>query len=362
MGGTHSDWIALHLAPGIGDRRKRKLVERLGGPGAVFRASAEEVAGAAGCGIERARTFLRGRTDPEPVLRETERAGGAVLVFDDPAYPLLLKETHDPPLVLFARGDTAVLSRPAVAVVGARRADPGAAGWTEKMGSVLARSGFLVASGFACGIDAAAHRGALAGGGTTAAVLGTGIDICYPEGHAALADAIAKSGVLLTELPPGAGPLAPHFPKRNRILAGLAVGVVVVQAAEKSGAMITARLALEAGREVFVVAGPPWEPRFAGNRRLAREGAPVVQDGEEAALLLGATPPEAPSEGTLPLDLAGVDRQVALALSDGPRTNDEICRATGRLPSEVLPLLLRLELAGLVEERAGRLFALAGAS
>jgi DNA processing protein len=343
---------------GVGDRRKRVLIERFGGPADVLRLGWEEVAEATGSGTAKARAFVESRPDTGAVLEALGRAGGALLAWDDPAYPLLLKETHDPPLVLFVRGDVSILSRPAVGLVGARRADPGAYGWTRGMASVLAGCGFAVVSGFARGIDEAAHAGTLAVGGETAAVLGTGIDVAYPSEHASLAKEIAERGVLVTELPPGTEPEAGHFPKRNRILAGLSIAVVVLQAAEKSGAMITARLALEAGRDVFVLAAPPWDVRFGGNRKLAREGAAVVQDGEEVALLLGRTPPETGGSERPTARLTGVDREVAEALADGPCTADEICRSIRRSVSEVLPLLLRLELSGLVEERPGKTFAL----
>ncbi|MFH1679186.1 MAG: DNA-processing protein DprA [Candidatus Eisenbacteria bacterium] len=360
MGRTSDDWLALHLAPGIGDRRKRALVEEFGGPSEVLRLSRGEVAGATGCSGAAARRFVEERADTGAVRGALERARAGILAWDDPDYPLLLKETYDPPLALFVRGDRTLLSRPMVGIVGARRADPGAASWTGRIASTLARSGFVVASGLARGIDEAAHRGALRAGGLTAAVLGTGPDVVYPPGSGKLALSIAESGVIVTELPPGEGPLAGHFPRRNRILAGLCRAVVVVQASERSGAMITARLALESCREVFVVAAFPWDRRFAGNRRLARDGAPVVQDGEEVALLLGASPPPpADEEGTAVRALQGLEREVAETLAAGPRTADEICRAVRREPAEVLPLLLGLEIGGVVEERPGSLFALA---
>ncbi|MBM3319129.1 MAG: DNA-protecting protein DprA [Candidatus Eisenbacteria bacterium] len=351
-------WLALHLAPGIGDRKKRVLVERLGGPEEVLRLSPEEVAAETACGAVAARRFVKDRPDVERVRRGLERSGAEILPFDDPSYPSLLKEIHDPPLVLFVKGDLRFLSRPTVGLVGARKADPGAAAWTEEMAFTLARSGFVVASGLARGIDAAAHRGALRAGGATTAILGTGPDVIYPPESADLGRAIAGSGVIATELPPGEGPFAGNFPRRNRILAGLSRAVVVVQASEKSGAMITARLALEASREVLVVAAFPWDPRFAGNRRLARDGAIVVQDGEEVALHLGATPPSPAERGrALVLDLEGLEREVAEVLAEGPRTADEICRAVRKSPAEILPLLLELEMGGLVVERPGKVFA-----
>jgi DNA processing protein len=352
------DWVVLHLARGLGDRRKRLLVERLGSPGKALALGARGAAEVLSSPPDALRRFVSDRPDAAVVERALAGCGAVVLAWDDPRYPSLLKETYDPPLVLFFRGDPSLLAGPTVGIVGARGADPGAAAWTAGMAAVLAASGFVVASGLARGIDEAAHRGAIEGGGRTAAVLGTGLDTVYPPENRALAVRIAETGLLLTELPPGSEPLRAHFPRRNRILAGLCSAVVIAQASEKSGAMITARLALEAGREVLVLAAPPWDPRFAGNRKLAREGAVVVQDGEEIALHLGGSP-AARAPGRDPLErLTGVEREIAGVLAGGPRTADEVCRATGRGPAEVLPVLLGLELGGSVEERAGRVFAL----
>ncbi|MFH1277473.1 MAG: DNA-processing protein DprA [Candidatus Eisenbacteria bacterium] len=356
-------WVALHLAPGASGRRKRTLLEAFGSPEAVLAESPDRIAGLLPLGGGRAGGLHPREGRAAKVLADLFRAGGDLLVWNDEDYPPLLKETYDPPLVLFLKGNREALRRRTVGIVGARKADPDAADWTSSMAEVLARSGFSVVSGLAEGIDGAAHRGALRGGGTTVAVLGTGLDQVYPVAHGDLAREITENGVLLTEFPPGTGPRPAHFPRRNRIIAGLSSAVLVAQAAERSGAGITARLALESSRDVFVLAAPPWDERFAGNRRLAREGAAVVQDGEEVALRLGVTPVEGGASGRPSLELLGGDeRAVASLLEEGPRRADEICRETGKGAADVLAILMALELGGWVTERPGGNYAIRGAS
>lgn len=354
-------WVALHLAGGIGDRRKRRAVEELGSPEAVLGATAERIDKACGCGRDRAARFLAGVRDPRGALVATEQMGAEILAWDDEDYPHTLKESYDPPLVLFLKGRRDALRGEAVGIVGARAALPEAEAHTEAMAAVLGRSGFVIVSGLAEGIDGAAHRGALKAGATTIAVLGTGLDRIYPREHRGLAGEIVRSGALVSEFPPGTPALRDHFPRRNRILAGLVSAVVLVQASERSGASITARFALESSRELFVMAAPPWDPRFAGNRSFARDGAPVVQDGEEVALRLGVTPPDesAPPPAALG-DLPERQRQVASLLREKPMSADELCRVTGRPVTDLLGLLLELEMAGRVAKRPGNTFALVG--
>lgn len=331
-------------------------MERCGGAAEALRLSAREVEAETRCATDAAECFVAEREDPDRILRALERCGAGAIPWDDPRYPPLLKEIYDPPILLFYKGERGLLDRPAVAMVGARRALREAEAWTESMAAVIARSGFLVASGFARGVDGAAHRGALDAGGGTAAVFGTGPDVVYPREHRRLAERIAAGGVILTERPPGSGPSRSVFPRRNRILAGISVATVVIQASERSGARITARLALEAGREVFSLAAPPWDGRFAGNRILARDGAPVVQDGEEVVLRLGGTPPS-PEPEERARRLEGARFLVARALLDGPRDVDAIARASGLPSGEALGVLLTLELEGIVEERPGKVYA-----
>ena len=209
------------------------------------------------------------------------RTGVTAVSWTDPAYPPQLAEIDDPPAVLWVRGDPLPLSSPAVAVVGSRTGTPYACAVAEHLAAGLADRGVAVISGLARGVDAAAHRGALAGGGPTVAVLGSGVDVVYPPEHASLADAVVGQGALVSELGPGAPPLRHHFPRRNRILSGLSRAVVVVEATVRSGSLITARLAAEQGREVMAVPGNVLSGRSRGAHRLIRDGARIVETADD---------------------------------------------------------------------------------
>ena len=209
-----------------------------------------------------------------------------------PAFPPHLLHIPDPPAQLWLRGDASLLTRTAVAIVGSRRASPASLDIARRLAADLARVGLAVVSGLARGCDAAAHRGALDAGGVTVAVLGSGLDVIYPPEHRSLAEEIARSGVLLSEFPPGAPPLPGHFRQRNRLISGLSRGVVVIEANDKSGSLITAGCALSQGREVMVVPGIVLSGRNRGGHQLIRDGATLVESAEDViAALVGATPP-----------------------------------------------------------------------
>jgi len=311
-----------------------------------------------------------GRVTPAPEARvSTEiarvRALGARYLFhDSPAYPALLAALDNPPPILTVRGDDALLQRPSVAIVGARNASAGAVKLARDFGAALAQAGCAVISGLARGIDAAAHRGALAAmaeGGGTVGVIASGIDIAYPPENTALQEEVAEKGLLIAEMPPGTEPLARHFPHRNRIIAGLATGTLVVEAAPKSGSLITARLAGEAGREVMAIPGSPLDSRSHGCNQLIRDGAVLVQSPEDVLELLrdfGGAPrsplrePEAlaPSfaEEETPADIEAL-------LGAAPVAVDELVRQSGASPGAVQMALIELEIAGrLVRHAAGR--------
>ncbi len=221
--------------------------------------------------------------------RDGER-GIATLALGDAAYPPLLAAIADPPNPLYLRGDAAALRHPHVAIVGSRQATRAGRDTAVRFASALARAGFGVVSGLAYGIDAAAHDGALAADGLTIAALGTGVDICYPARHRALAERIAARGALVSELPPGTPPQRLHFPRRNRIISGLCLGVLVVEASLRSGSLITARLALEQGREVFAVPGPVSSPLSRGCHALIRDGAVLVESADDVLAELSMAP------------------------------------------------------------------------
>jgi len=289
--------------------------------------------------------------------RSAARAVGAgVVALDDPDYPPLLREIHDPPPLLFARGDTSLLRAAQFAIVGSRRASPAAIRLAESLSGALARAGLHICSGLALGVDSAAHRGALAASGNTIAVVATGIDRVYPRRHRGLAQEIARCGCVVTEFPPGTPPLRHNFPVRNRIISGMSLGVLVVEAALPSGTLITAGTALEQGREVFAL---PWSALHDGGRgclQLIRDGAKMVQGVEDileelgplARVLQSATGVAQPRVAVREPDswllaLVGFE---AVAL-------DELVARSARPAAEVMAELSALELAGEIARTAG---------
>ncbi|MFM9829028.1 MAG: DNA-processing protein DprA [Sphingomonas sp.] len=294
-------------------------------------------------------------------MAQVERLGARYLFVDDRTYPTLLAELENAPPALILRGNNALLSRMTVAMVGARNASAAACRFARQLGHDLAGEGLAVVSGLARGIDTAAHIGALGGGeGGTIAVIASGIDIVFPPENAALQERIAHDGLLIAEQPPGTEPRARHFPYRNRIIAGLALGTVVVEAAPKSGSLITARLATEAGREVMAVPGSPLDPRAQGCNGLIREGATLVQsaaDVLEQIRPIDARMVRAPlsSFGAAPpADANEAERcAVHMLLGPVPVAVDELIRQSGLTPTIVQTVLLELELAGRLERHAG---------
>ena len=272
------------------------------------------------------------------------RTGVRAVDWSDPAYPRQLAAIDDPPPVLWVRGEPAKLSRPAVAVVGSRAGSPYACAVAERLAAGLAERDVAVVSGLARGVDAAAHRGALAGGGPTVAVLGSGVDVVYPPEHAALAGAVAAEGALVSELGPGAPPLRHHFPRRNRILSGLSLAVVVVEAAARSGSLITARCAAEQGREVMAVPGNVLSGRSRGSHRLIRDGARIVETAEDVLDEIGLAPPAA-SPAPAPDE---TDPVLAQMEPGDPCDLDALAARSGLEAPVLLVRLTELELRGSV--------------
>lgn len=360
-------WMALRAVPGLGEAGVRRLIEAFGSPQAARAASAEELAARGGIAGPVAEAVKRGpdketarQIDRELARLETLRV--SVVTFLDPLYPARLKAIHDPPPVLYVSGRLAATDRHAVAVVGSRH--PSAAGRiiTERFGRELAAAGFTVVSGMARGIDAAAHRGALSAPGRTIAVLGCGADQTYPPEHAALREAIEAGGAVISESPLGTPPLSGNFPKRNRIISGMSLGVVVTEAGIPSGSLITARLALEQGREVFAVPGAVGVETSRGPHSLIKQGAKLVETVEDIIeeLLpqldapfrecLGARPPAQPvAKRALSPDEAAI---YALFPHDAVHIDDLIVRS-GRRPGEMSGLLLSMELKGLIRQLPG---------
>jgi DNA processing protein len=278
------DWLRLAAVPGLGPERQRSLLAAFGLPRQIFGAGRSALT--AVVGHELADAVLAPPPDGqiERTLAWAAEAGSHVLTLADEAYPRTLLDIADPPVLLYAKGDPALLQRPAIALVGARSATAQGEANAAAFAQSLAEAGLAIVSGLALGVDAAAHRGALAagpGGGGTVAVIGTGIDRIYPARNAALAREIATAGVIVSEFPLGTPPLPHNFPRRNRIIAGLAQGVLVVEAALNSGSLITARLATESGREVFAIPGSIHSPLSRGCHRLIRDGAKLVETAED---------------------------------------------------------------------------------
>lgn len=348
--------IRLLRSPNVGPVTYRQLLRRFGDAASALAALPDLAARGGG----RYRPAPAGRIEDE--VAAVKRAGARYLFHDFPDYPPLLAQVEGGPPILTVRGDAALASRPAVAVVGARNASAAAVKLARDFAGALAEAGFVVVSGLARGIDAAAHGAALKGG--TVAVLAGGVDVPYPAENAALAATIADQGALVSEQPPGLDPQARHFPRRNRLISGLARAVVVVEAAESSGSLITARNALEQGREVLAVPGHPLDPRAAGCNRLIREGARLV--GSLADLLEaleGTLPPPAapvPSARTAVdtrinpgIDTLALHRKILSLLGPAPTPEEQLLEDLGMTPRRIAPALLFLELDGRLERRPG---------
>jgi DNA processing protein len=286
--------------------------------------------------------------------------GGRHLFLFDPDYPPLLAELENAPAAMTVRGRTELLGHVGVAMVGARNASAAACRFARQLAHGLAQDGAAVVSGLARGVDSAAHEGAIGGAGGTIAVIAGGIDIVYPPENAGLQERVASDGLLIAEMPPGTEPRARHFPHRNRIIAGLALGTVVVEAVLKSGSLITARLAGEAGREVMAVPGSPLDPRAQGCNGLIREGATLVQSAAdilEQVRPIDARAVRSPTsryQGPPPEDASDAERRaIAGLLGPVPVFTDELIRQSGLAPAVVQTVLLELELAGRLERHAG---------
>ena len=276
-------WLALSLTPGLGPTRARKLVEFMGGLQAVFQATLTDLE-ATGLQAVSAQSLGTGRSIEiaHEELARVASEGVAIVTADHATYPAQLKQIYDPPIVLYVRGDVSVVSQPGIAVVGTRHPTPYGAGMAERLACDLAARGLVIISGLARGVDSAGHRGALSAKGKTIGVLGTGVDEIYPKENSRLADQIiAQGGALVSEFPMATFPAPQNFPIRNRIISGMSLGVLVVEAAEYSGTRITSRCALEQGREVFAVPGNVTNKNSWGPNTLIKQGAKLVATWED---------------------------------------------------------------------------------
>ncbi|MBK1645911.1 DNA-protecting protein DprA [Thiocapsa imhoffii] len=370
-----ADWVALMAAPGVGPRTAAGLLERFGSPAVILAAARDELRHA-GLRPEAIEAIKQPNGAViEQVLSWLEQPGAHAIVRSDPRYPPRLGEIPDAPMLLYVRGDPSLLAEPQIAIVGTRNPTPNGIETTHDFAQRLTADGLLITSGLALGVDGAAHEGALAVG-RTIAVLGTGPDLVYPAVHRHLARRIADQGALVSEYLPGQGPLARHFPRRNRIISGLSVGVLVTEAALKSGSLITARYALEQGREVFAVPGSIRNPMARGCHALIRDGARLVEEPSELVAELAPllrdllerndSPPAAPAAPAAAAGTpsgapsgAGLDADyLALleAMGFDPVAPDELILRSGRSAREVSSMLLVLELGGHVSSLPGGRF------
>lgn len=366
------EWLALTLTPGLGPTKARHLVEHFGGVQAVFRASLTELE-AAGIPAVAAQSLGTGRS-LELANDELARAAGVQIVpFEDAAYPPHLKQIYDPPLVLYVRGNVAAVSQPGIAVIGTRHPTPYGTGMAERLGCDLATRGLVIFSGLARGVDTAGHRGAIAGKGKTVAVLGTGIDVIYPKENTRLTEQmLALGGALVSEFPLSTFPAPQNFPIRNRIISGMSIGVLVVEAAEYSGTRITARCALEQGRDVYAVPGNVTNKNSWGPNTLIKQGAKLVATWDDvweelpADVRLTLTPAEggeSPAGQTASLfgdeELGPHERRILRVLKADEATQiDEIVEKLEPelSSSEIFAALFELELAGKVKQLPGKNF------
>ncbi len=370
------DWVELNMTPGIGPRAAAKLLERFGSAEAVYKANRAE--------LEQLRLppeavdtiiarELQSRADAE--IQAVKRLGGDILLLDDGVYPPSLREIYDPPIVLYVKGAWSdCLDQPCIGVVGSRRCSTYGQNSAIMLARDLAQRGMTVVSGFARGIDAAAHRGALDAGGRTIAVLGTGIDEVYPRDHKKLAaEILDRGGALISQFPLGTPPVSENFPYRNRIISGLSLGVVVVEAAENSGSLITARLAMEQNREVFAVPGNITSRNSFGTNYLIKgAGAKLVQQWQDIATELpqhiAATllpPPFSEKKDTpmvdrlsfVPEGLSTAESSVFKLLTPDSPVHVDWLFDKSKLPiSELTAALLSLEIRELVRALPGRCF------
>lgn len=360
-----ADTLLLSLVSGIGPRLRQSLLERFGSPSAVFAAPASLLRTVPGIGAKLAGVLTRARQEID-VTAEIElcrRHQVAIVSLNDPAYPRSLREIADPPGVLFVRGALEARDALAIAIVGARHATRYGLAQAERLAGSLSRAGLTIVSGLARGIDGAAHRGALAAGGRTLAVLGSGVLNVYPPEHQELAQQVMNQGAVVSEAPVRAAPMSGMFPQRNRLISGMTLGVLVIEAARQSGALITARHAAEQGREVFAMPGRVDSRMSHGCHQLIRDGAKLVETPEDVLEELGPLVAAAPRVDGPPVHhpaellLNEIEQGVLAAIRDDATPIDQIVSASGLPIQQVLSTLSALEMRRLVRRISGSLVA-----
>lgn len=358
-------WLRLRLAPGIGSVRFLRLVEALGSPEAVLKAPWERLAAIKGISPELAQGIAKGKLggDPKAELKRLGEMGGRVVTLEHEEYPPLLKSVFAPPPMLYVLGDLEPCRQGGVAIVGSRASSHYGRRVAQEVARDLALAGKSVISGLARGIDTMAHKAALDAGGHTVGVLGCGLDRAYPRENRDLIKEMAAKGAVISEFPLGTPPAAGNFPVRNRVISGLSQAVVIVEAGRKSGSLITARHALDQGREVFAVPGPVGSPQSEGCHDLIRQGARLLSSAADLLEPGAMMPSPAPAPGKSKAagnpappvaDLPMEWRQVLEMTGVDPVHVDLIVRESGLKPQEVTAILVSLEMEGLVEQQPGK--------
>lgn len=371
-------WLALRMVPGLGPIGGLRLLEKLGSPQAIFRASATELE-ASGLSPAQARNVASGCSFDDAVDQQQRllNAGAELISYQDERYPQRLREIFDPPLMLFAKGRIELLKAHCIAVVGTRRPSPYGIAATERLSADLAKAGLAVISGMARGIDTAAHKAVLAEEGDTIAVFGCGVDVLYPADNRKLYDTMARKGLLLSEFPLGAPAYPQNFPIRNRIVSGISWGVLIVEGAQHSGSGITARLAMDQGREVFAVPGNITSKMSWGPNLLIKQGAKLVQEwtdvtnelpalvrrelvnkAQQKVLLEGLEPGLEPESSAMEEPLKALARKLLNHLQvDTPQQLESLVETfEGASSSELIGALFDLEMSGLIRQLPGKNF------
>lgn len=351
-----ASWLQLTLTPGLGATTLRALLRQFGLPQAVLQARRAALSAYASSEVLAALDSAPVREAVERALQWAAEPGHAVITLADEAYPRTLLEIGDPPALLYISGRAELLQRPALAVVGSRNATAQGERNAEIFAKALSDAGLTIVSGLALGIDAAAHRGGLAGAGGTIAVVGTGVDVVYPRRNAGLAAEIESRGLLLSEFPLGTPPAAHNFPRRNRLISGLAQGCLVVEAALASGSLITARAAAEQGREVFAIPGSIHSPLSKGCHELIKSGAKLVESAEDVLAELGGFRPSGFASTTRDAAARGAEPGLLRHMGHDPVDVDSLCTRAGMSAEQVSSELLKLELDGRITALPGGLY------
>jgi len=362
-------WLALALTPGLASRLSARVLRKFGSPDGVFRASLGDLESCnlpaqVAQAIVKKESFKRAEKELDGVRKI---ANCRLLNWTEPEYPRTLLQIYDPPVLLYVRGDVQVLNLPSLSIVGTRRPTLYGTQMAQRLGRELAARGLVIVSGLARGIDAIGHQGALEANGRVIGVLGTGIDVCYPKENKKLYEKVLDRGAIITEFPLRTHPAPENFPIRNRIVAGMPLGVVVIEGAQYSGSLITARLAMEFGREVFGVPGNVTQPVSFAPNQLIKQGAKLVTNAEDVieelptpvrAALVQAEQPEAEQRNLLAAaSLSGSEKKLyELLNADEPKPIDDIVERSGLNSSEVLATLFNLEMKGIIRQLPGKQF------